>query len=640
MINTTAQEHSEESLKQTILPFKLNVPARVGVSENGVEILINAGLTTLLGPNGSGKTQVMRGLKMALVTKIAAAKSKGKVRFLAAGRAAPFESYRSAINSPSKENSKAAVGHTGYTSQRWEFESITGDILGLYARPDLRIKVEARLHKLFKRNLTLEWTQNGLQVGFSSKEGLFFPNTEASGILHLVGILAALYDDNVAALLIDEPEISLHPQLQAFILNEIKNVAGDPVVDPTKKLVVISTHSPSMLSLRSVSDLPSIIFFTRRTSAPVQIFPENQILERKKLAAFVARIAETHKTAFFAESVLLVEGPSDEIIVSALERLMERSLSGNGVSVLPVIGKGEFSETLRLFRLIGKKVAVLADLDALSDDSSLITAFHDNEIAIHLAIDKGHESFAAMAGKVKTAVGQVISSNKKALVALSAKHAYLSDADAGEPTDKAKVRVAYVSLLVTSVEQLEQLENGKEIVRARKMLDSLLDVLEEAGCFVLRRGTVEDYYVVTPNLSDTGKPEAAVNETVDFVEADIKNILKRYSDVVRSILHIAPDSKFDENLFLRSHLAAALGLLFQLTTATSTDQDIVATVQSSCPQAAAIFNFKNCTTSHEGKFALEVEIKSSLFPRSTFPTVVTREQNLSQRVDELLPPTG
>lgn len=51
---------------------------------------------------------------------------------------------------------------------------------------------------------------------------------EASGLLHLVGILSALYDDEVGVLLIDEPEVSLHPQLQAFLLKEISRVAGIP----------------------------------------------------------------------------------------------------------------------------------------------------------------------------------------------------------------------------------------------------------------------------------------------------------------------------------------------------------------------------------------------------------------------------
>jgi predicted ATP-dependent endonuclease of OLD family len=62
--------------------------------------------------------------------------------------------------------------------------------------------------------------------------------------------LAALYDDDVAALLIDEPEISLHPQYQAFLLEEIRQVAGNPYEDDAKKLIILSTHATSMLPLR------------------------------------------------------------------------------------------------------------------------------------------------------------------------------------------------------------------------------------------------------------------------------------------------------------------------------------------------------------------------------------------------------
>jgi predicted ATPase len=87
-------------------------------------------------------------------------------------------------------------------------------------------------------------------------------NEEASGILQLVPLLAAIYHDDVGALLIDEPEVSLHPQYQAFIMQELQAVAGDPAAQPGKKFVVIATHSPSTLLLRSLAELPNLIFST------------------------------------------------------------------------------------------------------------------------------------------------------------------------------------------------------------------------------------------------------------------------------------------------------------------------------------------------------------------------------------------
>ena len=46
---------------------------------------------------------------------------------------------------------------------------------------------------------------------------------------------ARLRDNEIDALLIDEPETSLHPQLQAFLLREIENVMVDPLVDQSKR---------------------------------------------------------------------------------------------------------------------------------------------------------------------------------------------------------------------------------------------------------------------------------------------------------------------------------------------------------------------------------------------------------------------
>ena len=61
-------------------------------------------------------------------------------------------------------------------------------------------------------------------------------------------MLSALYDDEVGCLLIDEPEVSLHPQLQSFLLSEIIKVAGANT-EQGKKLIFISTHSTEFTQL-------------------------------------------------------------------------------------------------------------------------------------------------------------------------------------------------------------------------------------------------------------------------------------------------------------------------------------------------------------------------------------------------------
>jgi predicted ATP-dependent endonuclease of OLD family len=84
----------------------------------------------------------------------------------------------------------------------------------------------------------------------------YLANDEASGIIQLAPLLAAIYNDEIGALLIDEPEISLHPQYQAFIMQELEAISGDPFLEPGKKLVIVATHSTNIPSLCKSPNTP------------------------------------------------------------------------------------------------------------------------------------------------------------------------------------------------------------------------------------------------------------------------------------------------------------------------------------------------------------------------------------------------
>ncbi|WP_233635681.1 AAA family ATPase [Hymenobacter setariae] len=198
---------------------------------NNPTIRVYSGITTFLGPNGSGKTQLLRGLKMSLHQY---ANGK-KIRYISAGRLGPMEVYRSDYDGYRGHNPSfddAQFGSKGDVVRRHLNETVIGDFATLAERPDILIKVQERLRKLFKRDLLIDWDGGTLKVFFSRFEQIAGDNyssaREASGLLHLVAVLSALYDDEVGCLLIDEPEVSLHPQLQSFLLGEIIKVAGYP----------------------------------------------------------------------------------------------------------------------------------------------------------------------------------------------------------------------------------------------------------------------------------------------------------------------------------------------------------------------------------------------------------------------------
>src|SRR5580658_3246869 len=210
------------------MPFPINLSFAIPYLYNSqqISIALYTGATILVGPNGSGKTQVLKTLKQVLAPHAAGR----KIRYLSANRLTAIEQYRSNVNGQGYNDARhATVGRNDFLPSRHLAETAVGDFLTLTARPDVRIKIKERLETLFKREIILEWNTNGLKVDFVPTGGSSYSAVhEASGLLNLVSLLSALYDDEVGVLLIDEPEVSLHPQLQTFYNQEISKVAGDP----------------------------------------------------------------------------------------------------------------------------------------------------------------------------------------------------------------------------------------------------------------------------------------------------------------------------------------------------------------------------------------------------------------------------
>ena len=377
--------------------------------------------------------------------------------------------------------------------------------MNLDHRADLRIKVETRLQQLFDRGIDFQWSQQGLAVSFTALSGnaRYQSGLEASGITQLVSLLAAIYDDTIGTLIVDEPEISLHPQLQAFILEEMESVAGD-WDDPGKKRIVISTHSPSFLPLRSLADLPSIVFFGGDADCR-QIDPADGLLQSSKLADFVARTSLSHRQALFAERVLLVEGPSDEIVSARSAQRLGLKIEARNTQIPPALGKGEFREARKLFTEIGMRVTVIADLDALADDNSLVNDFSSIAGANAIAHAVGHPSLIDLDGKLRSELAGLITANGAAIDAAIAAYPYWSDK---QDPDVRRRRCALAQLLTEPSAFTGGL--GVKMAALATRYGVLLDGLEQLGCFFLCRGAIENYYPDTSSAAS--KPARASAE--------------------------------------------------------------------------------------------------------------------------------
>lgn len=544
------------------MSFPLELAAHIN-SHNGNltrKLTLNRGLTVLLGPNGSGKTHLLRGLKQSL-----SQHTNGKrVRFLSAGRMGLFEQYRSDFDGNrggSPMYDQATFGSKGDAVRRHQMETLTGDFQTLAERADILIKIQERLRKLFKRDVLIDWDGGHLKISFSRLDVEVEPYSsgrEASGLMHLVGILAALYDDDVGALLLDEPEVSLHPQLQAFLLNEILSVSGYPSAEGNRKIVIIATHSTEMLKIQSPEDLLSLVFCYDLMTEPVQISVDAGELKNKKVQGLISRLGQEHKLSLFSKRPLLVEGPSDVIICSALANRLDMHLEAAGSQLLPVIGKGQMPTVAKLLRLLGKTPVALADADGVADGLDLVNSYlSETPAAEKHACTLGFSSAHQMASAIFTDFCKLVDSRWSEISATAELHPYWVNKKVEEEI-QAKRRSAFCTLFLFDDNDLSSIAVDNAWVSIKARLIALLDLLEQCGLFILRKGSIESYYQSSDQFTSAGKPSAAASEIDHLNQSVHTDINGAYSDIVRCIQYASSSEVICEADALRDLLLSVV----------------------------------------------------------------------------------
>jgi hypothetical protein len=594
-------------------------------------ITIYGGVTTLLGPNGAGKTQILRGLK-ASINQYAANK---KIRYVSAGRLGPMENFRSNFDgrrgTPSYES--ATYGAKDSMKYRHANETVTGDFATLSERPDILIKVQERLRKLFSRDVRIDWDGGNLKVYFSRVDieaSEYSSAREASGLLHLVSILAGLYDDEVGVVLIDEPEVSLHPQLQSFLFQEISKVAGDPSV-PGKKLVFLSTHSTEFIHLQSVDDLASIVFCTDIYTDAVQIDPTIDEFRNRKIKVLLARMGQEHKLALFCNRPLLVEGPSDQIICSGISRALDLNTEAAGTQILPVTGKGQMPVVTKLMRLIGKTPSILADADALTDGLDIISPFINEPQADDVAIALGHRSASQFARDTYRDFTQCVDANWDDISDEAMSHPYWVNKDIQRDESIAKRRAAFCTFMNTDDVSQIVVNNAGLWSSVKVRLTSLLELLGSLGCFILKSGTIESYYQHADQLTSDEKPNAAAHEVAHMIEMNEEQLHRSFGDIVVAIKFASQAKSIDEGAAIRDMVLAIVAPALASITETTTEIELNTNCRNLFDKKASLFrlNIEN----NNGLFLI-VNLATNILDVQGFPLRIAVGSNPISSVNE------
>lgn len=541
-----------------MLTINLKLTLQVPWKNENFEMSQIGYINYLVGANGTGKSQFSEQLKNFFNSKSL------KCRVLSADRLTGF-GFSSKPNIDGYVVSQSSF-HNGFNKQNFpqykqgaeSMDTGADAFVLLEEKLDLKIKIEAILSQVLHRDIRLEWDSGKLvPMTYNVKQATEYElKKESHGIKELLVLLTHLYDDSHKVLIIDEPELNLHPQYQAFLLEHIRKVSGNP--NEGKKIIYLISHSPFILDFQTIDDLKSVICFHSDFRKPS--FIENlDPTDEEKIKQIIPKLNVHHKQLFFANTPIFVEGIFDAQFIKAIQEKRGVSLEGSGSTVIDVGGNEQLSSYYLLSKLLGKKSLFIYDLDSIFFSSQLrINAEGSDEINHFLANLGMPPSFKSTWGEVSA----LIDSIKKQLRSKDSKYKTFIDNIKNDDKDKSKKEnyglLIYLKYFIKEAETL--LDNKLERTTLLTKLENVINSFEEIGVYILKDGAMENYFPSYDgnkfNIDDSKKRDC-LNTEIDWMinECQSNDDLKNKYGALYEIMEKLPSGdKIDYKKVIESNL--------------------------------------------------------------------------------------
>ncbi len=383
-------------------------------------------------------------------------------------------------------------------------------------------------------------------------------------------------------------------------------------------------------TLTKATDLCNYIFFCDG-ELPKQVAPDSPELCNKQMGEFLLRMSLIYTEGFFAKKVMLIEGASDMIMCRYLSNRLSLNLDVAGTQIIPVDGKGQFPIITKLFRMIGKDICILTDLDGFTDDNNVVNLFATLPNATQIANNYGNGDLQEMIRGIKTTIEEMVSTNKENMNAIYEIHPYWINRDSEADENKIMRRAIIAQLFSTTEVDLSSWPKSEEWKSIKTRITVLLNILEKLGCFILRKGAIESYYSFSSNTTYIGKPSAAVYEVSNIEDQNKEWICNQYGDLVRALKYAALDRKVDESYAVKKELYSELALVLGVLHNTSTEKELLSNIKQAKGNSESLFRYE--IISEGNNKGVEISLKSTIIEVNGFSFKAFVGDNVNQIID-------
>lgn len=247
-----------------------------------------------------------------------------------------------------------------------------------------------------------------------------------------------------------------------------------------------------MLSIQNSDELKNLIVFHRH-EIPTYIreYGDMDTYQKMRLDKLLLRMNVNHKTLFFADKPIFVEGYIDQQFFNILQYKREIPLGAEGISIIDVGGKDEIDIMYSLCRLLKIDAFCIIDMDGLFEGKLRQTVDKISEVGTFMA-KKGKDSLMKSIGSVEKLLNEEIDEVLKYKDELSQgelkEFLDVLRAQSGEKANMMRKRIMFLGLhrIRSEILAILSAEGERKVLQIEGVAKDIFE------CFNILRGLTKD----------------------------------------------------------------------------------------------------------------------------------------------------